>query len=144
MTGAYTLTIDLDDGCSAMPAAARHRVYRATLEDRGWHYLVVSIVGGGFTQAKELGNLFSGELGAVQRYDPRLKWNSFDFCGDVTEPLADGSELAVCGEGPVARSELALSGALKGYAFISRGNAVVARCEGVHQFSFEHRGTPWP
>lgn len=101
MTGAYTLTIDLDDGCSAMPAAARHRVYRATR-------------------------------------------NSFDFCGDVTEPLADGSELAVCGEGPVARSEFALSGALTGYAFISRGNAVVARCEDVHQFSFEHRGTPWP
>lgn len=145
MTGTYTLTIDLDDGCSTMPAAARHRVYRATLEDRGWHYLVVSIVGGGFTEATELGNLFSGELGAVQRYDPRLKWNSFDlFCGDVTEPLADGSELAVCGEGPIARSESALSGALKGYAFISRGNAVVARCEGVYQFSFEHRGTPWP
>ena len=144
MTGTYTLTVDLDDSCSAMPAAARHRVYRATLEDRGWHYLVVSIVGGGFSEPTQLGDLFSGELGAVQRYDPRLKWNNFDWFCDVTEPLADGAALAVCGEGPIARSESVLSGALKGYAFISRGNAVVARCEGVHQFSFERRGTPWP
>ena len=144
MTGSYTLTIDLDDACSAMPATARRRVYRAALEDRGWHYLVVSIVGGGFSEPTQLGDLFSGELGAVQRYDPRLKWNSFDLFCDVAEPLADGSALAVCGEGPVARSESALWGALKGYAVLSRGNVVVARCEGVHQFSFERRGTPWP
>jgi hypothetical protein len=137
MAGTYTLTIDLDEGCNAMPAAARHRVYQARLEDRGWHFLVVSIAGGGFSETTQLGDLFSGELGAVQRYDPRLKWNSFDIGCDVREPLADGGELAVCGDGPIARSEGMLSGAVKGYAFIARGNAVVARCEGVHQFSFE-------
>jgi len=137
MAGTYTLTIDLDEGCSAMPAVARHRVYQARLEDRGWHYLVVSIAGGGFSEATQLGDLFSGELGAVQRYDPRLQWNSFDGGCDVREPLADGSELAVCGDGPIARNEGTLSGALKGHALIARGNAAVAWCEGVHQFSFE-------
>ena len=144
MTGTYTLTVDLDQSCGAMPAVARHRVYRATLEDRGWHFLVVSIVGGGFAETTQVGDLFSGELSPLQRDDPRLRWNNFDLFCDVREPLADGGELAVCGEGPVARNESALSGAVKGYAFISRGNAVVARCEGVHQFSFERRGTPWP
>ena len=143
MTGTYTLTIDLDESCSAMPAAARHRVYRATLEDRGWHYLVVILEGGGFTEPTPLGDLFSGQLGTVP-FDPRLKWNNFDLFCDVREPFADGGELAVCGEGPIARGESALSGAVKGYAFISRGNAVVTRCEGVHQFSFERRGTRWP
>jgi hypothetical protein len=47
MAGTYTLTIDLDESCTAMPAAARRRVYHATLEDRGWHFLVVNIDGGG-------------------------------------------------------------------------------------------------
>jgi hypothetical protein len=120
MAGTCTLTIDLDDGCSAMPEAAGRRIYRATLEDRGWHYLVVSIVGGGFSEAPQVGDLFSGELGAVQRYDRRLQWNSFDLTCDVREPLVDGGELAVCGEGPIARSESVLSAAVKGYAFVSR------------------------
>lgn len=133
MAGTYTLTIDLDKNCSAFPATARHRVYQATLEDRGWHYLVVGIVGGGFAEPIQVGDLFSGELSPFQGYDPQIKWNDFE----VREPLSDGSELAVCGWGPIARSASALSGAVKGYAFISRGTAIVTRCEGVHQFSFE-------
>ena len=144
MAGSYTLTIDLDERCAALPAAARHRVYRATLEDRGWHFLVVSIVGGGFAEVTQVGDLFSGELGAVQRYDPRLKWNSFDLSCDVSEPLGDGVDLRVCGEGPVQRDESTLSGAVTGQAFVSRGSAVAARCEGVHRFSFERKGVPWP
>lgn len=35
MAGTYTLTIDLDESCNAMPVATRHRTYQATLEDRG-------------------------------------------------------------------------------------------------------------
>src|SRR5688500_9288716 len=144
MAGTYTLTVDLDESCTAMPAAARRRTYRATLDDRGWHYLVVSIAGGGFPEPTVVADLFSGQLSPLQRYDPRLKWNNFDLFCDVKEPLGGGAEFAVCGEGPVAQSELALAGAVTGYAFISRGGAVVARCEGVHHFSFERRGTRWP
>ena len=137
MAGTYTLTIDLDESCSAMPAAARHRVYQAILEDRGWHFLVVSIAGGGFVEPRQVGDLFSGDLNPALHYDPRLKWNNFDLNCDVREPLAGGGELAVCGEGPIARSSALLSGAVKGYAYVSREGTVVARCEGVHRFWFE-------
>lgn len=137
MAGTYTLTIDLDENCRAFPATARHRVYQATLEDRGWHYLVVGIVGGGFAEPIQVGDLFSGELSPLQHVDPQLKWNEFDVGCHAREPLSDGSELAVCGWGPIARSATALSGAVKGHAFISRGNVTVTHCEGVHQFSFD-------
>jgi hypothetical protein len=138
MAGTYTLTIDLDPArCSAMPANARHRVYRVTLEDRGWHYLVVSVAGGGFVEATQIGDLFSGDLNAFQHYDPQLRWNDFDLSEGVKEPLSDGAELWVSGYGPVAQSSALLSGAVQGYASITRGSAMVARCDGVHRFWFE-------
>jgi hypothetical protein len=138
MAGTYHLTLDLDpSACSAMPAAARRRVYQVTLEDRGWHFLVVNVAGGGFSEATQIGDLFSGQLNSFHHYDPELRWNGLELNGDVKEPLSDGTELAVAGHGPLARSSALLSGAVKGYAYVSRGSAVVARCEGVHRFWFE-------
>ena len=138
MAGTYTLTVDLDPGtCSAMPANARHRVYRVTLEDRGWHFLVVKVAGGGFAEATEIGDLLSGDLNSFQHYDPQLRWNGLDLSEGVKEPLSDGTELWLSGHGPIAQSSALLSGALKGYAYVSRGNTVLARCEGVHRFWFE-------
>lgn len=137
IAGTYTLTIDLDDACSTLPAAARHRVYSARLEDRGWHFLVVGVVGGGFSELTELGDLFSGELSPVQEVDPRLRWNVFDLSCDVKEPLADSTELALCGEGPIRQSGSSLSGALNGMAVLFRGATGLARCQGEHRFVFE-------
>lgn len=137
MAGTYTLTIDLDDVCSAMPAAARHRVYRAVLEDRGWHYLVLHVVGGGFSEPTLIGDLFSGELSPFQRFDPQLRWNSFDIGYDVSEPLGNGRTLSVWAQGPVARSASALYGALTGGASLAQSNTTVARCQGTVHFLFE-------
>ena len=91
MAGTYALTIDLDDACSTFPPLARHRVYSATLEDRGWHFLVVGVVGGGFSEQTQIGDLFSGELSPVYKADPRLRWNTFDLGCDVKEQLADST-----------------------------------------------------
>src|SRR5688572_5292794 len=87
MAGTYTLTIDLDESCSALPAPARHRTYDDTLEDRGWHFLVVNVAGGGFPQATEIGDLMSGQLNAFQPYDPQLRWNNSDLSCDAKERL---------------------------------------------------------
>ena len=59
LVGTYTLTVELDDSCRDFPVAAQHRTYRAELEDRGWHYLLVGLRGGGYSEATQLGELFS-------------------------------------------------------------------------------------
>ena len=48
VTGNYELTIEIDDKCAQIPPTLRVRRYNATLEDRGWHFLPVNVVGGGF------------------------------------------------------------------------------------------------
>ena len=137
MAGTYTLTIDLEDACGTLPELARHHVYSATLEDRGWHFLVVGVVGGGFSELTQLGDLFSGELSPVQKFDPRLKWNVFELGCEVKEPLADSTEFALCGDGPLKQSGSSLSGALNGTAVLFRGATGIARCQGEHRFVFE-------
>ena len=137
MAGTYTLTIDLDDACSPLSGLARHRVYRAELEDRGWHFIVVGVVGGGFSEPTQLGDLFSGELNLAYKVDPRLRWNVSDLSCDVTEPLGDSTELAICGEGPLKQTGSVLSATVTGTAVLSRGGAGIGRCQGEHRFVFE-------
>lgn len=137
MAGTYRLTIDLDDACSPLSSVARHRIYRAELEDRGWHFIVVGVVGGGFSEPTQLGDLFSGELNSAYKMDPRLRWNVSDSSCDVTEPLGDSTELAICGEGPLKQTGSVLSATVTGTAVLSRGGTGIGRCHGEHQFVFE-------
>jgi len=137
MAGTYTLTIDLDASCTEFPTVARLRTYRAMLEDRGWHYLVVEVAGGGFSEPTQIGDLFSGELSLLQPTNPALKWNSFDIGCEVAEPLGDVGALAVCGFGPVTRTPSGLVVAVTGNASILRTGAIGPWCKGVHRFAFE-------
>jgi hypothetical protein len=87
------------------------------------------------------------ELSPVQKVDPRLRWNVFDLGCEVKESLADSTELALCGEGPLRQLGSSLSGALQGTAVLSRGATGLARCQGEHRFVFERppatRGAKW-
>ena len=138
LVGTYTLTVELDDSCRDFPVAAQHRTYRAELEDRGWHYLLVGLRGGGYSEATHLGELFSGELSPGRSSEPQLKWNNVDTGCDITEPLEISGSLAVCGQGSAVRIESGLDAAISGSAYFFRGGAVVAHCTGAHRFLFEH------
>ena len=95
----YTLTVELDDSCRDLPVAAQHRTYRAELEDRGCHYLLVGLLAGGNSEATQLGELFSGELSLGRSSEPQLKWNNVDTGCDIAEPLGNSGGLATCGQG---------------------------------------------
>ena len=137
MAGIYTLTIELDDSCHELPSLAWRRSYRAALEDRGWHFLVVRIDGGGFSAPIEIGDLFSGELSPLRSTQPELRWNSFDIGCDVAEPLGEFGALAVCGVGPVTRTPARLTATLTGHASVLRPGVVGGFCKGEHRFVFE-------
>jgi hypothetical protein len=138
VVGTYTLTVELDDSCGYFPVAAQHRTYRADLEDRGWHYLLVGLRGGGYSEVTHLGELFSSELSLGRSSGPQLKWNTVDTGCDIAEPLGNSGSLAVCGQGPAVLSESGLDAAISGSAYLLRGGAVVAQCRGAHRFLFEH------
>jgi hypothetical protein len=137
MVGTYTLAIELDESCVELPALARRRTYRATLEDRGWHFLVVGIAGGGFSEPTQIGDLFSGELSLQRPSEPELRWNSFDIGCDIAEPLGDVGALAVCGRGPVTRTPSGLTATVTGHASVLRTGATGPWCKGMHIFAFE-------
>ena len=138
MAGAYTLTLDVDEACSAIPVAARHHVYRAVLEDRGWHFLILHVVGGGFTDPTQIGDIFSGDLSPFQRVDPQLRWNIQDIgLEGKAEPLAGGRKLVISANGPIGRGASTLYGALTGNAYVVEGTTIVTHCQGTVHFLFE-------
>jgi hypothetical protein len=135
LVGAYTLTIETDQRCSQFPSAARRRSYRATFEDRGWHFLLVNVAGGGFAEETMLGNLFSAGFGTGQL---TLQWNAGDVVDCRTsEPLDGGRSLALCGFGPLAQTPAGLRGTISGSAAVSVGGGAASYCSGEHLFSFE-------
>ena len=132
VAGNYELTIEIDDQCTQIPPALRVRRYDARLEDRGWHFLPVSVVGGGFTEPKLMADLWPPSPDGRWR----LNWNSFDAGGcDYPEPLTESRELYVCADGPVTQRDSVLAGVIQGSAFVkSSGSAL--RCSGSLQFTF--------
>jgi len=132
VTGNYELTIEIDDKCAQIPPTLRVRRYNATLEDRGWHFLPVNVVGGGFATPVLMADLWPPS--ADGRW--RLAWNSFDVGGcDYPEPLPESTELYVCADGAVTLSDSMLSGAMPGSAFV-KGSGSEVRCTGSHRFTF--------
>jgi hypothetical protein len=116
-TGAFALTMELDDTCGHVPASARRRTYSATVADRGWHFVPINVVGEGFGAEQLLGEVFTGQLSPLYPTEPQLRWNNGSSCCDVLERLDDGRLLAVCGKGP---------------AIATRNGAVAGFCSGQH------------
>jgi len=132
VTGNYDLTIEIDDKCTQIPPTLRVRRYVATLEDRGWHFLPVNVVGGGFVKPTLMADLWPPSPDGRWR----LEWNSFDIGGcDYPEPLTESTELYVCADGAVTLSDSMLSGAMPGSAFV-KGTGSEVRCTGSHRFTF--------
>jgi hypothetical protein len=132
VTGDYELTIEIDDKCAQIPPTLRVRRYNVTLEDRGWHFLPVNVVGGGFATPVLMADLWPPSPDGQWR----LAWNSFDVGGcDYPEPLPESTELYVCADGAVTLSDSMLSGAMPGSAFV-KGSGSEVRCTGSHRFTF--------
>src|SRR5206468_685842 len=128
LVGGYTLTIELDPACAGFPGDAYHRTYQANLDDIGFHYLEISVTGGGFREKTVMGELFSGQL--------RLKWNEFD--GEtIHESLDANHSLEISADGPVSTSSSALTALAEGYAYLFTNGVVSVQCRGRHRFSFE-------
>jgi hypothetical protein len=131
VTGHYELTIEIDDTCTHIPPTLRVRRYDATLEDRGWHYLPVKVVGGGFAEPTLMADLWPPSPDGRWR----LNWNSFDVGGcDYPEPLTESTALYVCADGAVTLSDSMLAG-MPGSAFVE-GSGAEVRCAGSHRFTF--------
>jgi hypothetical protein len=136
LTGTFTLTIELDDTCVRLPQSTRRRTYSATAVDRGWHFVPISVVGGGFGAEQLLGEVFTGQLSTLRSAEPQLRWNGGGSECTVAEPLDDVRSLAVCGEGPATSTSSGFASMLTGVALVSSNGAVVDSCTGQHKFSF--------
>ena len=131
--GVYTLTIDVPDQCSGLQDAVRRRTYQATLKPSPFRYLVVEIVGGGFSRPVVPGELWPGVDGQLA-----LEWNSFDIggCDGYFEPLSDGRSMMICGVGAGVLDGSTITVGLSGEVFIQEEGRQRRVCQGRHQFTF--------
>ena len=66
-------------------------------------------------------------------------WNDFDlgYCYDVyLEPLSNGNQLVVCGDGQGMRDGSTISVTLNGSVWIQEGGRQSPVCKAAHQFTF--------
>src|SRR5262245_15632889 len=132
--GYYTLTVDIDDSCNAFPTSLKQRRYDVVIEDPGWHFLLVRVVGSGFSMSPTIGELWVRDDPRGFRWPTRLRWNEFE---DEAYPeiLPDSRQLLLSADGEMAIAESIISGTLAGTAVI-RGSGSNVRCSGAHRFTF--------
>lgn len=136
--GYYALEVEFDESCAGFPTSLRQRNYDVVIEDPGWHFLLVRVIGGGFTMSPVIGELWVRDESRGFRWPTRLRWNEGE--GDAYEEmLADSRHLHISGSGEMAIAESSISGALVGAASI-RGSGSVIRCSGSHRFTFTRSG----
>jgi hypothetical protein len=92
--------------------------------------MAVRILGGGFGEPAYMGDLWDRGESQFQ-----LDWNEeIGGCGDH-EPLADSTQLYLCGSGVATVGDSMISGAMVGQAYI-KGAGPEVRCAGSSQFRF--------
>jgi len=138
LAGAYTLTIEADASCADLPAAARTRSYRVTLDVTPYPYFAISAEGGGFTQPVVMGSVWG---------NGSFSWNSDEMgeCVGRSEPMSQSSSVLICGTGVAQESETTISALVFGTVIATwmepdpLGDAEWRQttvCEGRHQFTF--------
>ncbi len=135
--GSYALTVDIDESCAGFPTALRQRRYDVVVEDPGWHFLLVRVLGNGFSMAPVIGELWVRDESRGFRWPTRLRWNESDE--SYPETLTDARQLHLSGSGEMAIAESSISGTLEGTAVV-RGSGAEIRCSGSHRFSFIRAG----
>jgi hypothetical protein len=132
--GYYALEVEFDESCAGFPTSLRQRRYDVVIEDPGWHFLLVRVIGSGFSTAPVIGELWVRDESRGFRWPTRLRWNEGE--GDAyEETLTDSRHLHISGSGEMAIAESSISGALAGAVTI-RGSGAVVRCTGSHRFTF--------
>ena len=136
--GYYALEVEFDESCVGFPTSLRQRHYDVVIEDPGWHYLRVRVIGGGFSMSPVIGELWVRDDARGFRWPTRLKWNEGE--GDTYEEvLTDSRHLHISGSGEMVIAESTISGALAGTASL-RASGSVIRCSGSHRFTFTRSG----
>jgi hypothetical protein len=134
--GYYTLTVDLDDACTTLPASLRSRRYDVLIEDPGWHFLLVRIVGNGFSSSPIIGDLWVRDESRNFRWPTLLRWNELD--GEShPEVLGDSRRFYISGNGEMTVTKSTISGDIVGTALLRDGGSEI-RCSGSHRFTFVH------
>jgi hypothetical protein len=132
LVGYHGLTIEIDERCAAFPPSLRVRHYDTVVENPGYHYLHVRVVGGGFSEPVIIAELW---VGTEQiRWPSHLKWNQFE---DATYPerLTGSTQLYLSGSGEATVAESTISGLIHGTASI-KGSVPEVSCTGSHRFTF--------
>jgi hypothetical protein len=132
--GYYALEVEIDEGCTGFPIALRRRRYDAVIEDPGWHFLLVRVLGDGFRMSPVIGELWVRDESRGFRWPTRLRWNEFEG-ESYPETLTDARQLYVSGNGEMTIAESTISGAIVGIAAV-RGSGPEIRCSGSHRFTF--------
>lgn len=143
--GYYTLTFEIDEKCAEFPQSLRVRVYETVLEDPGWHFVPVLVLGGGFSKPRIMGSLFPDRVLNMPQDNSRFvfTWNA-DY--EYPEPVTGSTQLNFSGSGPATLDEQSraallhqstLSGTILGDAFVMTGGVPgIRRCAGSHRFTF--------
>lgn len=132
--GYYALAVDIDESCIGFPTSLRQRRYDIVIEDPGWHFLLVRVLGSGFSMSPVIGELWVRDESRGFRWPTRLSWNQGED-EIYPETLTDSRRLYLSGSGEMAIAESSISGALVGTAVI-RGSGSEIRCSGSHRFTF--------
>ena len=143
-TGYYTLTFEIDEKCAEFPQSLRVRVYDTVLEDPGWHFVPIWVIGGGFSTPRILGDLFPDRALNVPQDNSRFvfRWND-DY--EYPEPPIGSTQLNFYGSGPATLTEQSragylhdstISGTIFGDAFITGDVPRIRPCAGSHRFTF--------
>jgi len=127
LAGNYTLVVTVDDHCSQI--AMRQWVYRAALAGGGGNFLSVNVIGGGYNEMTNVGQMY-----AFADSTARFVWTFGSDEFDV--PLA-ATRLSLYGSSDTIIRNGAINGTIVGDASTSDDHS---RCYGAHSFSLVSTG----
>ena len=127
LAGNYTLVVRVDDHCSQI--ANREWVYQATLAGGTGNYLPVKVVGGGYSEMTNVGQMYTFSDSTA-----RFVWN---FGSEDFDTPSAATRLALYGSSDTIIRNGAISGTILGNASTTNDHQP---CYGAHPFSLTSTG----
>lgn len=127
LTGNYTLVVRVDDRCPQI--VVREWVYRAALAGGSGNYLSVSVIGGGYSEMTNVGQMYTFSDSTA-----RFVWT---FGSDEFDGPIAATRLSLYGSSDTIIRNGAMSGTISGYASTTDDYHA---CYGAHQFSLISTG----
>ena len=127
LAGNYTLVVRVDDHCSQI--AHREWVYQATLAGGSGNFLPVNVIGGGYTEMTNVGQLYTFADSTA-----RFVWN---FGADEFDSPITTTRLSLYGSSDTPIRNGAISGTILGNVSTTDDHQP---CYGAHPFSLISTG----